>query len=231
MNPISRRTFLKQSGGLTAASLAGPAFLLTPVLPRVLIIGDSISIGYMPFVREILAGKAELFRPMKDAETAENCQGTTHGVERIDAWIGDTEWDVIHFNFGLHDIKHVDPITRKNSKNLKHPQQAPPRQYKKNLVQIMNRLQATKAKLIFATTTPYPAVTNGPLRLPGQPKRYNKIATKLMRKQDIPINDLHAFVLPRMAELQRPANVHFTETGSRALAQQVADAILQTLSS
>ena len=42
-------------------------------------------------------------------------------------------------------------------------------------------------------------------------------------------NDLHAFAVPRLAEIQRPNNVHFTDAGSDALARQVAAAIEQAL--
>lgn len=43
-----------------------------------------------------------------------------------------------------------------------------------------------------------------------------------MKKYDTDINDLHAFVLPRMEELQSPNNVHFTEKGSKAFGEQVS---------
>ena len=69
----------------------------------------------------------------------------------------------------------------------------------------------------------------GPLRDPGMPEKYNKVALKIMKKNQILVNDLHAYVLPRMEELQRPNNVHFTETGSRALAEQVAGMISDNL--
>src|SRR5262245_1601153 len=51
-------------------------------LPRVLIIGDSISIGYQPALREALKGKANVHRP------ATNCGPTTRGVEQIEQWLG-----------------------------------------------------------------------------------------------------------------------------------------------
>ncbi len=208
-------------------------------LPNVLILGDSISIGYTPFVQEYLKGKANVFRPLFEDGKPENCQGTTNGVENIDRWLNSgkksgvsnsgSQWDVIHFNFGLHDIKHVDPVTGKNSQNPKHPQQANRKQYKKNLEFIVEKLKATGAKLIFATTTPYPDSVEGPLRKPGMPQKYNQVAVKIMNKNGILINNLHAFMVPRMAELQRPNNVHFTEEGSRELAKKVVDRINEVL--
>ena len=195
-------------------------------LPKVLILGDSISIGYFPFVKELLAGKADVTRPFRENGNPENCQGTTNGIANIDRWIGDTKWDVIHFNFGLHDLKHIDPKTGKNSNKLDDPRQAEPKPYKKNLQLITKKLKATGAKLIFATTTPYPENVAGPLRAYGDAEKYNKIALKIMKKNRVEINDLFGFVLARMSELQRPNNVHFTAEGSKELAGQVLKIII-----
>jgi lysophospholipase L1-like esterase len=198
-------------------------------LPKVLLIGDSISIGYLPFVQEIMKGKAWVDRiPLKSNGNAENCQGTTNGLQNIDRWLGNTKWDVIHFNFGLHDIKHVKPTTGKNSNDPKDPKQADLKQYKKNLKEIVKKLKATGAQLIFATTTPYPQGTK-PLRAFGDEIKYNRAAIKIMKKNDIEINDLHSFVQPRMQELQRPINVHFTDYGSKEIAAQVAQWITNKL--
>ncbi len=199
-------------------------------LPKVLIIGDSISMGYLPYVQEMLKGKAMVDRPPPlENGKPENCQGTTHGLVRIDAWLGDTKWDVIHFNFGLHDLKHIDPETGENSKNLNDPLQADLKQYEKNLKEIVVKLEATGAKLIFATTTPYPDTLGNQIRSPGMPVKYNKAALKIMKRHGIEVNDLYALVLPRMKELQQANNVHFTEAGSKVLGQQVAKHILDNL--
>jgi len=229
---MKRRKFLEDSILVTLPVLVFPDLIFAGSnqnLPNVLIIGDSISIGYTPFVREMLKTKANVYRPMLENGNPENCSGTTKGVENIDRWIGDTKWEVIHFNFGLHDIKHVDPVTGENSTNPKHPQQAPINQYKKNIEIIVEKLKATGAKLIFATTTPYPDEVTGPIRKPGMPQKYNPAAIKIMNKNNIIINDLYAFMLPRMSELQLPNNVHFTETGSFELAKKVTERIIEVI--
>ncbi len=200
-----------------------------PEMINVLILGDSISIGYTPFVRELLKNKANVYRPMADENTPENCEGTTKGVANIERWIGETKWDIIHFNFGLHDIKHVDPVTGKNSNNPKHPRQAGLSQYKENMELIVKKLKTTGATLIFATTTPYPDKVGGPLRDPGMPAKYNSVAIKIMNQNIIIINDLHAFMLPRIHELQQPENVHFTPEGYSALAQKVVERINEVI--
>ena len=234
----TRRNFLK-STLLASPVLAVPdvsLILFSIELPNVLLIGDSISIGYSPFVKENLKYKANVYRPVQKDGSPENCDGTTKGVQNIDRWLTSSgvensgcQWDVIHFNFGLHDIKHVDPVTGENSTNPKHPQQADLKQYKKNLEIIVEKLKVTEAKLIFATTTPYPNETTGPLRKPGMPVKYNQAAVKIMNKNNIVINDLYAFMLPRMLDLQLPNNVHFTEEGSFELAKKVVESITEVL--
>ena len=72
-----------------------------PKLPRVLLVGDSISIGYTLPVRKLLEGKANVHR------IPENGGPTSNGTAKIDKWI-EGKWDVIHFNWGLHDLKLVD---------------------------------------------------------------------------------------------------------------------------
>ena len=83
--------------------------------------------------------------------------------------------------------------------------------------------------MIFATTTPYPNSKLKPARKPGMHKTYNQIALGVMKKHEVKINDLHSFVLPRMNELQRPNNVHFSEYGSKELAKVVVKSILENL--
>ncbi len=225
---LIRRRFLK-------TSLVGMGTFLTGYIPvsrnrgkaNVLLLGDSISIGYTPFVKELLQDQAMVYRPMNEKGRPENCAGTTNGINHIDRWIGETAWDVIHFNFGLHDLKHVDPITGKNSKNPNDPQQADLKTYRKNLRKIVKRLRATQAKLIFATTTPFPDYPSGPLRRADQPAIYNQVALTIMQKHNIIINDLHAFAVARLEDIQIPNNVHFTKTGSKELARQVADKITE----
>ena len=217
---VTRRGFIRKAGTLTGLTFLAPALLAekTHALPKVLILGDSISIGYTPYVKEMLANEADVTRP------SENCQGTTNGVQKIDQWLGDTTWDVVHFNFGLHDLKHVD-ASGKNSDNPEDPQQAEVGQYSKNLEEITARLKRTGAKLIFATTTPFPDQPDGPMRKSEDALRYNRAAIKIMERHGVVINDLYAFVLPRMKAIQIPNNVHFTKEGSAVLAQQVAESI------
>jgi hypothetical protein len=210
-----------------AAPTAGnPAFATiedTPGLPRVMLIGDSISIGYTLPVRELLRGEANVHRP------ATNCGPTTKALAELDNWLGTGKWDVIHFNFGLHDLKYIGP----DSDGLADPssdtsrQQVPPEEYRANLKKIVARLKQTGAKLIWRSTTPVPRGSAG--RVEGDAAKYNEIAEAIMKAEGIAIDDQYAYAIGRLEEIQRPANVHFTQEGSRQLAEQTVAAIRQAL--
>ncbi len=178
-------------------------------LPRVLLIGDSISVGYTVGVRERLAGKANVHR------IPENGGPTSRGVANIEVWLGDVDWDVIHFNWGLHDIKYMDDGKRQVSKV----------DYAANLRSLVARMKETGATLIWATTTPVPTGDEITSRKTEDVPPYNAIAREIILEEGIRIDDLYAFVLPQLEELQRVQNVHFTEAGSAALAEQVAKSI------
>ncbi len=221
---MNRQQFLKYCLAGSAVPFL-PAYLFSQQMPKVLILGDSISIGYTPFVQELMKGKVHVYRPMQANGKPENCAGTTKGVENIDRWLGDTNWDVIHFNFGLHDLKHEDPETGQATKNPKDPYQADLKTYRENLKVILSRLQKTNAQLIYATTTPVPNKLVSPLREPKTVIKYNRAAVKIIKKAGVSINDLYALTLPKLPEIQRENNVHFVEEGSRLMAEKVAEEI------
>ncbi|HEX4130529.1 MAG TPA: SGNH/GDSL hydrolase family protein [Pirellulales bacterium] len=182
-----------------------------PGLPRVLLIGDSISMGYTIPVRELLSGKANVHR------IPTNGGPTTRGVESIDSWLGDKKWDVIHFNWGLHDIKEMPPDGKV---------QVSLADYEANLKKLVARLKQTDAKLIWCSTTPVAPGTPG--RKPDEVPTYNAVAKKIMDANGIAIDDLYAFAEPQLTKIQiqgPPANVHYTEAGSNVLAEQVARSI------
>ncbi len=221
-----------------------PAFRVPkedPDLPRVLLIGDSISIGYTQPVRALLAGEANVLRiPM-------NGGPTRRGLQHIDKWLEAGPFDVIHFNWGLHDCRIQWP---------KDELQIPIEDYEANLKKLVARLKETDAKLIWATTT---AVVDGE---PGERRKrrledvqaYNAVARRIMDDAGIPINDLYAALMSIdesqvVKEEQPPAKgkaktppkpmtrqsittrdgTHFTRKGYQFLAKRVAAAILKAL--
>jgi acyl-CoA thioesterase-1 len=178
-------------------------------LPRVLLIGDSISIGYTLPVRQELAGKANVHR------IPTNGGPTKNGTANLAKWLGTGKWDVIHFNFGLHDLRHMEDGKR----------QVEPADYEKNLRSLVADLKKTGAKVIFATTTPVPEGKLTPQRTFGDVAVYNDIALKVMKENDVAIDDLHAVITPTLAQHQNKADVHFNTEGSATLGKAVVKSI------
>jgi len=209
-----------------AADLKGAwSFTADPKLPNVLIIGDSISIGYTRQVREKLAGKANVYRPMK-GKGPDNCGDTTIGLKNIDAWLGQQRWDVIHFNWGLWDLCYRNPKSKEqgNRDKVGGKLSTPPADYEKNLERLVTRLEATGAKLIWANTTVVPEGEVG--RFVGDDEKYNTIAARVMRKHGIVTDDLFTLSKGFAGKFSLKAgDVHFTDEGSEKLATQVAATI------
>ena len=169
-----------------------------PKLPRVLLIGDSVSRGYTLAARDALTGKANVHR------APENCGPTSNGIKKMDLWLGEAKWDVIHFNFGIHD--------RKTSA----------KDYEDRLELIVKQLKATGAKLIWASTTPIPTDTKDGPEASTAIIEKNRIAADVMKKNMVHINDLFAFITPQLSKVQNPMDVHFKGDGYDLLGKQVA---------
>jgi acyl-CoA thioesterase-1 len=90
-------------------------------------------------------------------------------------------------------------------------------------------LKKTKAKLIWASTTPVPEAGPKAGRRPEDVPKYNEAAAKVMTENGVAIDDLYGFALPKVKELQRPQNVHFSPKGSQTLGEQVAASIKAAL--
>ena len=195
-------------------------FILTGAVntkPKVLIIGDSISLGYTPYVKELMKDEAIV------VHNKGNAAYTGTGLIMIDEWLGEEDWDVIHFNWGLWDMygwRFKDTLRT-------------PDVYAENLEILITRLEETGAELIWATTTPVcPAPERNDLTLIDSKteKAYRKAALRVMRKHKIQVNDLYASMKRKQKEYAIGENdVHFTSEGSQFLAEQVANEIRKAL--
>lgn len=176
-----------------------------PNLPRVLLIGDSVSRGYTQAARKALAGKANVHR------APANCGPTAMGLKKLDVWLGDGNWDLIHFNFGIHDRR------------------TPAADYEKRLEEIVKRLQKTGAKVVWASSTPIPADWKEGPEIKTMLEEKNDIAARVMKRNGVEIDDLFTFITPHLAETQNPKDVHFNGKGYDMLGKEVARQIENSL--
>ncbi len=204
-----------------SATQAGGRTADTGDIPRVVLIGDSIRMGYAPSVARLLSGTAAVVSPEPNGEDSANL------LKNLEKWVISQNPDIVHFNAGLHDLK-VSKQTRRH--------QVPIDQYESNLRQIAGRIRReTSAALIFASTTP---ILNDRHALRGvdfdrlerDVLQYNTVATKAMKDLGVPVNDLHWRVEKGgAADLLAGDGTHYTAQGYETLGRAVADCVRRHL--
>ncbi|MCY2992369.1 MAG: SGNH/GDSL hydrolase family protein [Planctomycetota bacterium] len=175
-----------------------------PALPRVLLIGDSISHMYTESVRRLMKGKANVHR------APANCGPTDMGLKAMDDWLAETpgkRWDIIHFNFGIHDRKKTAEA------------------YAANLEKLVARLNKTGAVLVWARTTPF---ANDPMAK-VQYTMLNETADAVMTRYGIKIDDVYSTVAGDLDKYISGDKVHFNQYGVKVQAEQVAKALTEVL--
>jgi acyl-CoA thioesterase-1 len=190
-----------------------------PKLPRVLLIGDSISMGYTLDVRQMFKGQANVYR------IHGNGGDMTRFLANYARYLGaGTNWDLIHFNWGLHDLVRQDATKAYNSSAKPRFTEA---EYVQHLEQCVAILKATGAHLVWASTTPVPPNSAG--RVTGDEVVRNARAAAVMQKEGIAIDDLYTLMKNGENFHAGPGNVHFTGAGYLVLAKQIARVIEKQL--
>lgn len=193
-------------------------------LPKVVLIGDSIRLGYAPIVARELAGKAVIVSPKPNGGDSSNV------MKNLQEWALRERPAVVHFNCGIHDTKRFKATEKF---------QVPPDQYEANLRNIVERIRKeTDAKVLFATTTPIIDARAAAARtkadyelLDASVKQYNGIATKVMQELRVPVDDLNALLADAETrnKLMSADGVHFTTEGREMLGKAVAEFIKKHL--
>ena len=185
---------------------------------KILIIGDSISIGYTPFIAKHFTDKAII------SHNPGNAQHTGTGLEKIDEWLGEEKWDIIQFNWGLWDLcyRHPDSKVQGNRDKENGEITYSIDEYASNLDSIVSILQMkTKAKLVFVTTTYVPENEAG--RFKNDVIRYNNVAKKIMKKHFVIVNDIYEQSIPIHKIFGKGLDdVHYTNKGYEKLSELVA---------
>jgi lysophospholipase L1-like esterase len=188
-------------------------------LPKVVLVGDSIRLGYAPLVAKRLEGKATVVSAKPNGEDSGNV------LKNLEEWVINEKPDVVHLNAGLHDLKL-------NDKNY----QVPLSQYEQNLKTIVARIrQETTATIIFATSTPilddrHAQRKAGFDRFEADVQKYNNAAVAVMKAVGVPVDDLHALVENAGKDkIMLGDGTHYTPAGYEMLARAVTDSVLRAL--
>ena len=174
-------------------------------LPKIVLIGDSIRMGYAPLVAKRLEGKAVV------VSDKENGGDSANVLKHLEEWVLREKPDIVHINAGLHDLK-LDKTKKTYQVELV--------QYEANLKEIVARLRKeTKATIIFANTTPIHderhAKRGGDFeRKEADVQRYNAAALAVMKAEGITVHDLHGLVVQHGVETMLGNDgTHYTPDG------------------
>jgi len=168
-------------------------------VPKLLFLGDSVHRQIVEGAGGQLGGQVSLHFP---PGASPYDSGTA--LAKIDSLLGEAQWDIIYFNFGIGDLFYKDPATKEirvMCKSNGGVRVSTPAQYEKQLDGLVQRLKATKARLIWGNTTPLITISAW-----AQPLRdrlfdakseieYNAIAARVMAKHNVPVVDLHSHVM------------------------------------
>jgi len=187
--------------------------------PKILIIGDSISIGYTPYVVNHFKERAIVMR------NPGNANDTGKGLKTIREYIGDEDWDIIQFNWGLHDLcyRHPDSKSAGNRDKVNGKITFEVDEYARNLDSLVRTMkELSDARLVFVTTSYVPE--NEPGRFVKDPVIYNKAAKKVMKKHSVLINDIYKKSKPiHKAYGMGNDDVHFSDKGNEQMSKLIIE--------
>jgi hypothetical protein len=186
---------------------------------NVLIIGDSISIGYTPYVEKALAPEIAVIH------NPGNGGSTRRGLDSLEVWLNNKQWDLITFNFGLHDMVYKDEQNKYDVVNGKLTVSLD--EYRKNLNLLVSRLKNSTKTLLFVNTTVVPENSSG--RKAEDPAKYNEVALDVMKKNNVRIIDLYTPSLTIHPKTSKPGNVHYSAEGYEMLADVLVKSIKEAI--
>lgn len=179
----------------TQVCTPGPQYPPSSSVPSMIVVGDSVSLGYTPAVAGIInkTGRQVFVQhsPWAGGGGADNVENGVNCEEYFlrTAMYESVQWDLISFNFGLHNLD--------NSTGAED-------RYSALLTRFTDRLLQTHSKLVFVTTTPYM-----PDRLAGNRvvEELNARATAIMRTRGIMVADLYQHVISLCGPLYKNCSI------------------------
>ena len=182
-------------------------------MKKVVLIGDSIRMGYEPTVRQELEGVFEVWAPEK------NSGKSTAILENLDEWVLSQNPDIVHINCGHHDLRKAFDAADSN---------IPLAQHRQNVETILMTIrEKTQARVIWVTTTPVNEKWHHERkpfdRFEKDVAAYNAADTETAQRLGIEVNDLYQVVMDAgRDELLKDDGVHFTDHGKEVQGKAVA---------
>lgn len=202
-----------------------------PRLPRVLIIGDSISGHYLYELRELMRGKANVIgeSSMSPRSPPEKYRWSRLGPRFYRAdWASKDDdlknflavqgpFDIVHFNNGIHNFSRANPGDEKP--------------YAEQLRKVVAAIRASGAVCLFANSTGTVADNT----IPKSPRyltnclAFNAAAEAVMKELNVPVTDIHGLIQPRIKELISSDLIHPKAEASPLMAELIAKRLNETL--
>lgn len=197
-----------------------------PRLPRVLIIGDSISGHYLDSVRDGLHDRANVI-----GEASMGKEGTWASMGprfyRSD-WASKDDnlknflkergpFDIVHFNNGIHNFARAKPGDEKP--------------YAEQLRKVVATIRESGSICLFANSTG----TIGDNKIPNSPnyltncKAFNAAAEAVMRELNVPVTDMYGALQPRIEELISADLIHPKTEANPIMAKVIIERIDEAL--
>ncbi|MGM9509150.1 SGNH/GDSL hydrolase family protein [Larkinella sp. GY13] len=196
-------------------------------LPKLYVIGDSISMRYGPFLEKYVQGVWQYDRKSDDGQAAKNLDvpvGANGGDSRmvleylkLKAPDKTFQPDVLLLNCGLHDIKRL-PET--------NAIQVDSASYRKNLEAIYQLLKKRNIRLVWMRTTSvederHNTRSKAFKRYARDLDDYNRIADEVMQKHAVPVIDLYTFTRSLGSE-HFVDHVHYDDSAMQLQAAYIA---------
>ena len=194
-------------------------------MKKVLLLGDSIRMGYQEYLRDLLKSKCEVYF------SDDNGRFTSYTLWQANQMFKQFgHFDLVHWNNGYWDMNVEAPMTEAMT---------PVDEYVHFLKRIISLCKANADNIVFATTTPVLEkgsafdVSNTGCYISYDNKwvcLYNDAAKKVMSEEGIPINDLYSLAIKDENYYKCPDKLHLTDEGYKFCAAQAAELICKILS-
>lgn len=189
-------------------------------MKNVLLIGDSIRMGYDKAVKKTLEGKANVYFP------AENCRFASYVLRYIHEYgslVKDGDVHVIHWNAGLWDCLRL----------FEEEPHTPIDVYAYYIDRICVRIKKSfpNAKVIFATSTRVQSekMQKDFKRYNEEIEKYNEAAVQVVKKYGFAVNDLYSVSATLPDEAHSDPVHYYTPIGTEAFTNAVLSYILPSL--
>ena len=188
---------------------------------KILLLGDSIRMGYDAYVKQSMEKTAEVYYPK------ENCCYSANILRNLHTWTDALKLydaDAVHFNAGHWDTVRIygdGPLTRVEN-------------YTDNLLRITDRIRFLfpRAKVIFALSTP--VIEEGFIRefeyrTNADVREYNEAAAAALAKKDVVINDLYSLMENMPDNWHSDQTHYYTPDATERLGKQVCRVLCRSL--